>query len=70
MARILNVFPDKTLKKKDSWNWNVTEPSRKRKGRMNVLYTAQGYDSKAIALRRARAHNKTLKLPLFINIKK
>lgn len=63
MAKYLCVFPDKNKKKRDGWNWHVAET---RKGRINVLYTAQGYNSKQIAMRRAVAHNKTLKKPLKI----
>lgn len=68
MAKFLKVFADKTLRKKDSWNWNCSEPSRKQKGLINVLYSAQGFDTKAIALKRAQAHNKTLIKPLRIKL--
>lgn len=67
-SRHLEVFPDKRKGKKDSWNWNCSEHSRRKKGAMNVLYTAQGYDSKGIAIRRAREHNKRLIRPLPIMV--
>lgn len=68
MAKFINVFSDKRKQKKDGWNWNVTEPSRKKKGTTNVLYSAQGFDSFQIAKRRAQAHNRTLKIQLPIRI--
>ncbi len=68
MAKIIRVFPDRRPQKKDNWNWSVTEPSRQKKGKMNVLYSAQGFDTKQIAKRRADAHNRTLikKLPIVV----
>lgn len=68
MGRYLHVFPDRRKQKKNGWNWNCSEPSRRKKKTVNVLYTAQGYDSKAIALRRAREHNKKLLRPLPIMV--
>lgn len=46
-----------------SWCWHVTHRNKK-KG--NILYSATGFNSKAIAMKRARAHNATLKNPLMI----
>lgn len=66
--RIIKVFPDKTIRKKNSWNWRVQEPSKTKAGAVNVLYTAQGYDTKAIAKRQAKRHNGTLLSPLFIEV--
>lgn len=66
--RFIKVFSDKRPGKRNSWNWHVEEPSRRVTGKPNVLYTAQGYDTKVIAYKQARAHNKTLKKELRIKI--
>ncbi len=66
MAKTITVFSDKKKRKENSWNWHVSEPSRKKKGTINVLYSAHGFNTKQIAMRRAQAHNRTLKKPLLI----
>lgn len=65
--RILQVYHDKRSKKahsKDGWAWRVIEKSKKKKGRMNVLYRASGYDYRHVAERMAHRHNNSLKVPL------
>jgi len=66
--RKITVYPDRTVRKKDSWNWRVEEPSKKKGGGVNVLYSGHGYDTKAIARRQAARHNKTLCEPLKVEV--
>jgi hypothetical protein len=66
-VRFIEVFKSVTGRKDGLtvkvWNWHVTHRNKK-KG--NILYSATGFNSKAIAMKRAKAHNAMLKNELMI----
>lgn len=67
--RYIRVYADKTIRKKNSFNWSVVigkKPAKGKKAKGNVLYAGHGYDTKDAARRQANRHNMALKQPLEI----